>query len=285
MNDHEDTINLGAPSPKPRSPAAETDEATTTSPENEDTLTRILSTSGNISSQQADGHVRYFGHTTPYHVFAGNDRPSYGSNLWDQRTRAEVIIRSIPKTTHDYLMQLYWTNYNSVLQVVHQEAFENGRDTSRWTFYGGFLHICLLAVGFRYADNSRPDLKPFVSGGRNPENSFHTEARQLAKCELETTGGLTSIQALLLLADLEGTSGRDNNGWMYAGKYRGPKQFPVCPHWLIPISGMATRLAIDIGLNLQVAPQGMSARDTRIRHMVLCACLTFDRWDYLFGDG
>lgn len=188
------------------------------SPDKEDTLSRILSTSGSISSQESNGYIRYFGHNSPLHVFSDPDGPPCGANLWEQKTRAELVVRSISKIAHDYLMDLFWTNYNSVLHVVHQDVFNSDKQNGRWGFYSGFLHVCLLAMGFRFADRSRPDMKSFLRGADGRESSLHTEAKKLAKYEFENPSGLPSVQAFLILADLEDAAGRDSNGWMYVGE-------------------------------------------------------------------
>jgi hypothetical protein len=45
--------------------------------------------------------------------------------------------------------------------------------------------------------------------------------------ELERPGGIPSVQAFLLLGDLECGIGRDNTGWMYAGELRGNTMWAV----------------------------------------------------------
>lgn len=80
--------------------------------------------------------------------------------------------------------------------------------------------------------------------------------------ELEYSGGIPAIQALLLLGDSENGVGRDNVGWMYAG--------------------MAMRLCYDLGLQLDTRQVGMSEREIDVRRMTLWACVIFDRYWSLF---
>jgi hypothetical protein len=117
--------------------------------------------------------------------------------------------------THDYLMELFWEYYNSVLHIVHKEAFNDDRENSRTKYYSGFLHICILAIGYRLSDTSRDDIKRITIGHR--ESTLHREAKYMLDVELERPGGLPSVQAFLLLGDLECGVGRDNTGWMFAG--------------------------------------------------------------------
>jgi hypothetical protein len=126
------------------------------------------------------------------------------------------VIRGLSEETRDYLLDLYWKYYNSVLQVVSQEAFLEDKATGRSANYSGFLHVCLLAMGFRFADTKRQDMQPLLSH-KDRENELHREARRLIEYELESPGGVPSVQALLILGDLECAAGQDNTGWMYVG--------------------------------------------------------------------
>jgi hypothetical protein len=49
------------------------------------------------------------------------------------------------------------------------------------------------------------------------ESDLHREAKYLFEYELEKPGGIPSVQALLILGDLECGVGRDNTGWMIGG--------------------------------------------------------------------
>jgi hypothetical protein len=98
----------------------------------------------------------------------------------------------------------FWSCYNSVLHVIHEAAFNENRDnraTRSNQYYSGFLHICILAMGYRSADKSRDDMKRMASP--DMECTLHREAKFMLDGELERPGGIASIQALLLLGDLE----------------------------------------------------------------------------------
>jgi hypothetical protein len=195
-------------------------------PKKDGMVNRLLSTRGHLSFDQLSGRLRYFGPTTNCHVHSESVNPStmvQESN--EQARRADRIIRSLPLETYDYLMDLFWQFYNPVLHVLHQEAFNEDREMGRTQFYSGFLHVCVLAMGFRFANKERPDIKRISMPGM--ESTLHREAKYMLDQELERPGGIPSVIALLLLGDLECGVGRDNSGWMYAG--------------------MAVRLAFDIG--------------------------------------
>lgn len=187
-------------------------------PKQEDIVHRLLSTKGNLSFDQLSGRLRFFGPTANSHVYAEPPDQFDSREPPEQVRRAERIIRSLSATTHDYLMNNYWVYYNSMLNVVHQDAFQADRESQNPRFYSSFLHIAILAMGYRFADFQREDMKRITLADR--ESTLHREAKYMLDIELERPGGIPSVQALLLLGDLECGVGRDNTGWMYAGKLK-----------------------------------------------------------------
>ena len=176
----------------------------------------LLSTRGHLSFDQLSGRLRFFGPTANSHIYADNNGTADFRESPEQVRRTERIIRSLSIETHDYLMDLFWEYYNSVLHIVHKEAFNEDMQNSNNKYYSGFLHISILAMGYRFADLERDDMKMITLGNR--ECTLHREAKYMLDMELERPGGIPSVQAFLLLGDLECGVGRDNTGWMYAGK-------------------------------------------------------------------
>jgi hypothetical protein len=195
-------------------------------PKKDGMVNRLLSTRGHLSFDQLSGRLRYFGPTTNCHVHSEFGNPIESAHEQsEQARRADKIIRSLPLETYDYLMELFWQCYNPVIHVLHQEAFNEDREMGRTQFYSGFLHVCILAMGFRFADKTRTDVRKIALP--QMDSTLHREAKYMLDHELERPGGIPSVVALLLLGDLECGVGRDNLGWLYGG--------------------MAVRLAFDIG--------------------------------------
>lgn len=215
----------------------------------------LLSTRGHLSFDQLSGRLRFFGPTSNCHVYADSNQHISLREPPEQVRRAERIIRSLSIETHDYLMNLFWEYYNSVVHIVHKEAFNEDMQTGIGKYYSGFLHISILAIGYRFADLDREDMKMITLGNR--ECTLHREAKYMLDMELERPGGIPSVQAFLILGDLECGVGRDNTGWMYAG--------------------MAIRLCFDIGLHLDCQNDGLPEKDIQIRHMTLFACVIYDK--------
>ncbi|KAB5584708.1 fungal-specific transcription factor domain-containing protein [Coniochaeta sp. 2T2.1] len=229
-------------------------------PKKEDIVHRLLSTKGNLSFDQLSGRFRFFGPTANSHVYAESHNTFDTREPAEQIRRAERIIRSLSQETHDYLMSCFWDYYNAPLQVVDRAAFEADRDSQNPKFYSSFLHITILAGGYRFADLDREDIQRITLGNR--ESTFHRESKYMLDIELERPGGIPSVQALLILGDMECGIGRDNTGWMY--------------------SGMANRLAFDIGLHLDCRGDNIPEQEIAIRHQVMRACVLYDKYWALF---
>ncbi|KAH7133402.1 fungal-specific transcription factor domain-containing protein [Dactylonectria estremocensis] len=231
-------------------------------PKQEDIIHRLLSTKGNLSFDQLSGRLRFFGPTANSHVYAETSDQFDTREPPEQVRRAERIIRSFSIETHDYLINQFFAFYNSVLQVIDRSAFEADREAQDNSpkFYSSFLHITILAMGYRVADMDRDDMRKITLAPR--ESTLHQEAKYMLDIELERPGGIPSVQALLLLGDLECGVGRDNTGWMY--------------------SGMANRLAFDIGLHLDCRSNEMPEQECRIRNMAMRACIIYDKYWGLF---
>lgn len=122
-------------------------------------------------------------------------------------------LRILLKDTHDYLMSLFWTNYNSAFEILNKNAFEEGYHQKDSQYYSVFLHLCVLAIGYRFSDKSRMDIQ-VLSAGRS-ESILHRDAKCIVYHQLDHLCDLPSVVALLILGDLECGAGRETNAWLY----------------------------------------------------------------------
>ena len=169
-----------------------------------------------VRFDMASGRVRCFGPTTIMHLLT---QTSLSKSLVRKETHWPIctVIRDLSPDTHDYLMDLYFTCHNNVLHLVHQDAFDDDHKSGSTQFYSTFLHLTMLATGFRYADKSRVDVKKLALSG-NMSSTLHEKAKSMAALEIEKPGGIPSIQSLFLLGDIECAIGKDDTGWQFAGK-------------------------------------------------------------------
>ncbi|KAB5513620.1 regulatory protein CefR [Coniochaeta sp. 2T2.1] len=215
-----------------------------------------------IRFDMSSGRVRYFGPTTNMNVLTTSNPEKVLERL-ETHWPICTVLRDVSPDTHDYLMDLYWTWYNSVLHLVHSHAFYHDQERGGTQFYSLLLHVAMLATGFRYADKTSKDIQRLMMSGRFG-STLHEKAVAMAKLEIDSPGGIPSIQAFGLLADIDFNIGKDDSGWLFAG--------------------MSLRLVIDVGLHVDPSPLRLSVRETQIRYMVLWACLVNDRyWSLYLG--
>lgn len=223
---------------------------------------KVLSAKRHLDFDRLSGRIRYYGPTTNIHVFSelATEHEEYSRQSMEQQRRVSRLLSTVSQQTQDYLLEMFWQYYNSVIHVVHRASFEEGMRTGQSQNYSPFLHVCVLAMGFRHADKRRRDIKRITFHGR--ESILHREAKFMLDYELERPGGVATVQALLLLSDLECGVGRDNMGWL--------------------ISGTAIRLCFDVGLHLDTSSFGLSQVEAEIRRMTFWACVIYDRYWALF---
>lgn len=185
-------------------------------PKKETSTRHLLCTRGSYVFDQGAGRTRYFGPTANSHVHTKTTFSFGPSERLDQAHRVELVIGSLAPSTQDHLMRCFSEHYNSWQRVVDESAFEAGRATQDSRFYSPFLHLAMLGIGYRFSDWDREDMKAITLGNR--ESTLHREAKAMVEVELEQPGGIASVQALLMLADLECGVGRDTTGWMYSGR-------------------------------------------------------------------
>lgn len=169
-----------------------------------------------IRFDMSSGRVRYFGPTTSMNVLTTNS-PRETSERLEAHWPMCMLLRDLTIETHDYLMDLYWTCHNSVLHLIHSDAFYHDLERGGTQFYSVFLHLTVLATGFKYADKSRRDIQQLAATPGTAGSTIHEKARVFAKLEQDRPGGIPSIQAFGLLADIEFNIGRDDIGWLFAG--------------------------------------------------------------------
>ena len=129
---------------------------------------------------------------------------------------ADLSVSGLTADLHDELMGYFWEYYNTVLPVVDRDTLPNGKDGKDSTSSMRFLHICILAIGFRYVNREDSRVQALLLPDR--ESTLHLRAKQLVEGQFERLGGVPAVQALLLLGDLEAGVGRYKTGRMFAGK-------------------------------------------------------------------
>jgi hypothetical protein len=240
-------------------------------------IDRLGAPTDSILYDPSSGRLRKSCPIIAFHQFSQiNQASSAGASSRERERRVEKVLRELSADTQDHLLESFWSYYDPVMQVVNREVFEDDRKTGGMS-YSGFLHICILAMGYRYADTKRPDIQKLALP--NKETTLHREAKYLVENEFESPGGIPSVQALLILGQLESGSGRDGVGSMYAGMLlithttTARSAFPD-----LYCTGIAFKIALDIGLDLDHSTVNLTKREHEFRDFVLRACTAFDRY-------
>jgi hypothetical protein len=178
-------------------------------------VTKLMPSS--IRFDMASGRVRYFGSTTHMNVLTKVTAKKGVHRRQDAHWPIALVLKDLAPATHDYLMNLFWDNHNSVIRLVDREAYHHDQETGGVEYYSTFLHLAILGTGFRYADRRRPDIQKLALS-EHVTSTIHEKTKALGKQELERPGGIPSIQALQLLAGLEFCCSNDDTGWMFQGE-------------------------------------------------------------------
>jgi hypothetical protein len=189
-------------------------------------IDRLISPSDSALYDRSSGRLRPSCPIIAFHQFSELTPSVATGNSREQDRRVERLLRELDTETHDHLLECFWLYYDPVMQVVDRKVFEEDRKRGNGLTYSGFLHICILAMGYRYADPKRADIQKLTL--QNKESTLHREAKYLVEFEFERPGGIPSVQALLILGQLESGCGRDAVGWMYAGMMMFPCYLSTC---------------------------------------------------------
>ncbi|UPK90180.1 hypothetical protein LCI18_001115 [Fusarium solani-melongenae] len=201
----------------------------------------------------ANGEWRFYGATSNLHLVHGD----FGHDFPDFRRRKSVqaildtagVGHAVDEQLISHLITLYFTWQNPSLRVVDQAAFETARNKFLLShkedgLYCEFLVNAMCAVGASFERCKHPELPAPLS------DFFANRAKSLLDSELDKPR-LSTVQALAILSTHEGGAIRDTRGWLY--------------------SGMAMRLAFDLGLHIDPTPYAASGRmsdiEARVRNV------------------
>lgn len=184
--------------------------------ESQDVLKSILAAQGQLFSNKETAQSRYCHPFANLHVYAELETPTF-SHEWEQDRRINRILRDIPTGLQDYLLTLYWEHNASFIAVVSKDAFYREQDSHSTKHFCGLLRLCMLAVGYRYADPKRVDVQKISADVDG--SILHREALYIHEQNTKYPAHRSDVQSLLLLADSEFALGRDNTGSMFISKH------------------------------------------------------------------
>ncbi|KAL4761579.1 Zn(II)2Cys6 transcription factor [Aspergillus foveolatus] len=209
---------------------------------------------------EKDGELRYFGPTSGRLQFQSSSalhtEETVPSIAYCDRADAVTAEIGIPEHIQDHLIGLYFTWEHPWFSVVDERLFREDM-SSGGRYWSPLLHFSILALGSRFTD--RVDVRLDPSDPNTAGKLFLEHAKNFLGKEMETPS-LTTIQALVILGMFYIATGADAAGWLH--------------------HGMANRLCLDMGLNLD--PAGfqemniLSHREIQLRRQIY--------WSLYFHD-
>lgn len=223
---------------------------------------------GKLFTADELGEVHFFGGTSNLFVIKNNNRRDSHSpsDLWDtnligaQRNRETSYHYN--KDTVDCLLELYWKWQNSFIPVVDKDVFMEHM-IKGGKYYSDLLLNAILSHGAPFSDFKHLKGKDGSSG-----SCYVDEIEKILLSELQKPN-ITTVQALVILASRDAAFSNSNSrGWVY--------------------NGMASRMAIDLGLHLNcqnLCDEGrISSEDLKIREKTFWACFLADNcWSAYVG--
>ncbi|RAQ50977.1 Zn(II)2Cys6 transcription factor [Aspergillus flavus] len=220
-----------------------------------------------------DGEMRYFGPTSGRLQFQGSssnrvsiDGSAFSVSPPDQVSDSYGYIdpidpitagMGVPKDVQDHLIDLYFRWEQPWYAVVDEELFRESMNNGG-RYWTPLLHNCILALGSRYSD--RVDVRSDPDDPNTAGKSFLEEAKTQLHREMERPS-LTTIQALGLIGMVYIAMGADAAGWLH--------------------HGMANRLSLDMGLNLDPAgfeeTNAMTPREIQLRRQIYWTLYCHDK--------
>nr|XP_036584062.1 C6 transcription factor [Colletotrichum truncatum]KAF6793321.1 C6 transcription factor [Colletotrichum truncatum] len=134
-----------------------------------------------------------------------------------------------PEDLQNELVDLFFEYQSPWCQVVDERLFRESMKT-QGRYYSPLLLNCILALGSRYSD--RIDVRSVPGDQNTAGKPFLQKAEVLLHYDMKRPT-LTTIQSMSILVGVHVAYGCDAAGWLH--------------------QGMANRLALDMGLNLDAA--------------------------------
>ncbi|KAE8308315.1 fungal-specific transcription factor domain-containing protein [Aspergillus transmontanensis] len=220
-----------------------------------------------------DGEMRYFGPTSGRLQFQGSssnrvsiDGSTFSVSPPDQVSDSYGYIdpidpisagMGVPKDVQDHLIDLYFRWEQPWYAVVDEELFRESMNNGG-RYWTPLLHNCILALGSRYS--GRVDVRSDPDDPNTAGKAFLEEAKTQLHREMERPS-LTTIQALGLIGMVYIAMGADAAGWLH--------------------HGMANRLSLDMGLNLDPAgfeeTNAMTPREIQLRRQIYWTLYCHDK--------
>ncbi|KAF2009748.1 hypothetical protein BU24DRAFT_312985, partial [Aaosphaeria arxii CBS 175.79] len=229
---------------------------------------------GSLGSLQLaeDGQLRFYGATSNLHLLVAGARSSnVAKSLADPMAIQSTLDAAgvghyVDPELEDHLIKLYFCWEDPSIHLVQEDVFYRERQYCKANMepsklYSEVLVNSMCAVGASLTSRHCVELPESLV------DFFSARARALLDVELDSPT-LSTVQSLGILSGVESISTRDARGWLY--------------------SGMAVRLALDLGLHLDnevyVDAGILSPEEATLRRVVFWGAFIHERmWSLYLG--
>ncbi|KAF7540483.1 hypothetical protein G7054_g1323 [Neopestalotiopsis clavispora] len=168
-------------------------------------------------------------------------------NAYSHSLAAEAL-RDLPPELVEHLIDVYFEWEQPWFQMVDEELFRSSRQQSG-RYYSPVLLCCIIAIASRYSD--RHEVRSDPQDPNTAGLAFIEHAEALIHFDLKWPS-ITTVQSLAIMAIFYVAVGCDAAGWLH--------------------HGMASRLIIDMGLNIDTTSVAgsacLNARDIKLRRQI-----------------
>ena len=240
----------------------------------QDLTADVLDTSPFVSVDE-QGHIGIFGPTSGFH---NNTRtsPKLGSSSQEghselianavvQRQKEYELIRhtdfdGVPAELAIHLLDIHWNRQHHSFLLTYRPAFTKDL-MNGGPYYSRFLLNAIFAAGAKYSD--RIELRDDPADPQTAGDCYLRRCKQLlTEDSLLEQSTISTIVGLLLLGSACISRGEISKGWIH--------------------TGLATRMAYDLGLHLDVRKPGLKPEDVEIRRRVFWGAFISDKLQSLY---
>lgn len=225
--------------------------------------TSAINRETNIFTSDDGGKISYYGETSNIPIIVTNNKFTIAQVKTDTLNSKTVPIL-VQEDLILELLSLYFCWQQPYFNILDQNLFLRDMNVGG-RYYSNFLLNCILAKASHFC--GRPECRTDPNDPATAGGLFYKTAIDMLPQELENAT-ITTVQGLLLLATKESGMAKISLGWIH--------------------SGMAFRIAIDLGLHLDnssLIEKGIISQEEDLaRRTTFWGCYVFDQgWGFYLG--
>lgn len=214
--------------------------------DNPDCINEITNTFGRLKVDN-DGQIRFFAGQSNFNLLP-NQLMYNSCGAGPPLTTTHLLYEAqIPLELQKHLLDLYFRWQNPWLYMIEKESFMRDFESgNRRRYCTPLLLLAIFALASRFSD--RVEVRTNVEQADTAGNAFADQARRtlMGECDRPT---VATAQAAALISLRCIAENKEPAGWVHSGELDHHELLQGLSR-LIDIEGIATRIAFNLGLNL-----------------------------------